>query len=258
VATPTDEFTVKPKLYVLAVGISKYADGSIALTYPAKDARDFAVAAVAQKGGLYRDVETKILTDADATKDNIEDGLDWIQRQTTSKDVAMIFLSGHGANNTDGTYLFIPENFNRDHIKSTGLPFSDIKNTVAAIAGKAIFFIDSCHAGNVMGTARTRALPDVNAVVNELSSTENGVVVFTASTSNQLAEEDDKWGNGAFTKAVVEGLAGKADYLHNGRITVNMLDLYVSERVKELTNGAQTPTTTKPPTVPDFPIAVVR
>lgn len=35
-----------------------------------------------------------------------------------------------------------------------------------------------------------------------------------------------------------------------------MLDLYVSERVKELTRGRQTPTTTKPATVPDFPVAV--
>ena len=43
-----------------------------------------------------------------------------------------------------------------------------------------------------------------------------------------------------------------------GRITVNMLDLYVSERVKELTNGEQTPTTVKPPNIPDFPVALLR
>ncbi len=38
---------------------------------------------------------------------------------------------------------------------------------------------------------------------------------------------------------------------------MNMLDLYVSERVKELTKGEQTPTTLKPPNVPDFPLAVL-
>jgi len=37
-----------------------------------------------------------------------------------------------------------------------------------------------------------------------------------------------------------------------------MLDLYVSERVKELTKGQQTPTTVKPPNVPDFPVALLR
>jgi hypothetical protein len=37
-----------------------------------------------------------------------------------------------------------------------------------------------------------------------------------------------------------------------------MLDLYISEQVKELTGGKQTPTTAKRNTVPDFPIAVKR
>ncbi len=39
--------------------------------------------------------------------------------------------------------------------------------------------------------------------------------------------------------------------------TMNRLDLYLSERVKELTQGRQTPTTTKPPSTPDFPVALV-
>ena len=59
-----------------------------------------------------------------------------------------------------------------------------------------------------------------------------------------------------FTKALVEGFTGRADYRGTGRITVNMLDLYLSERVKELTGGRQTPTTAKPNTIQDFPIAV--
>ena len=55
----------------------------------------------------------------------------------------------------------------------------------------------------------------------------------------------------------MEGLSGKADYKGTGRITVNMLDLYVSERVKELTKGQQTPSTVKPPNVSDFPLFVL-
>lgn len=42
-----------------------------------------------------------------------------------------------------------------------------------------------------------------------------------------------------------------------GKITINMLDLYLSERVKELTGGKQTPTT-KQQTIPDFPLALKR
>jgi uncharacterized caspase-like protein len=93
-------------------------------------------------------------------------------------------------------------------------------------------------------------------VINELASAENGAVVFSSASGRQYALENTVWGNGAFTKGLVEGLMGKADYRGTGRITVNMLDLYISERVKELTKGEQTPTTVKPPNVPDFPVAM--
>jgi uncharacterized caspase-like protein len=125
---------------------------------------------------------------------------------------------------------------------------------VATLAGKTLLFVDSCHAGNVMGMRR--GVADINALVNELSSAENGAVVFASSTGRQFALEDPTWGNGAFTKALIEGLQGGADYRKAGVITVNSLDLYLSDRVKVLTNGRQTPTTTKPQTIQDFPIAV--
>jgi uncharacterized caspase-like protein len=76
-----------------------------------------------------------------------------------------------------------------------------------------------------------------SAVVNELASAENGAVVFSSSAGRQYSQERPQWGNGAFPKGLVEGLTGKADYKSTGHITVNMLDLYVSERVKELTEG---------------------
>ena len=53
-------------------------------------------------------------------------------------------------------------------------------------------------------------------------------------------------------------LNGKADYTKDGAISINELDLYLSERVKKLTQGKQTPTTTKPMTIQDFPVAWAR
>jgi len=247
------EFVAKPKLYLLAVGESAYLKPELKLAFAAKDAKDFAAAMQAQKGGLYRDVEVKLLPDA--VKDQIEDGLDWLQHQVTNRDVGMIFLAGHGVDDSSGIYYFLPANADLDGLKRTGLVFSDIKTTMESIAGKAVMFVDTCHSGNVMGTRRGGPA-DINAVVNELASAENGMVVFAASTGRQYSLEDPQWQNGAFTKALVEGVKGKADYEHNGRITINMLDLYLSERVKELTKGQQTPTTTKPSTVADFPVAM--
>lgn len=252
----SEEFVVKPRLHVLAIGVSQYQDKELTLGLPAKDASDFAAAMKLQGGSLYREVVTKVLTDQTATKNDILDGLEWIQKETTSKDIAMIFLAGHGVNDQTGIFHFLPVDANTEKIKRTCLPFSDIVNTVSSIAGKVIVFADACHSGNIMGTRRGAA--DINAVVNELSSAENGAVTFTSSTGKQFSLEDKAWGNGAFTKALIEGLSGKADYKGTGRITVKMLDLYVSERVKELTKGQQSPTTVIPPNVPDFPVVTLK
>lgn len=252
----TDEFVIKPKLYVLAVGVSKYANTAYNLGFPAKDAKDFSAAMEKQKGGLYRDVVIKTLTDEQATRDSIVDALEWIRTQATSKDVAMIFFAGHGVNDALNRYYFCPHNFNLERQSSTGVGMNDIKSTVENIAGKVVLFMDSCHSGNVFGTAKSRDLADINGFVNELSSAENGAIIFAASTGRQVSLEDAVWNNGAFTKALVEGLNGKAEIPGKGKVTINSLDLYISERVKELTKGQQTPTTAKPNTVPDFPVAL--
>lgn len=257
-AAAKEEFSVKPKLYVLAVGVSEYQLRDIRLEFPAKDAKDFVAALLRQKGLLYRDVEVKLLTDAAATRDEVVDGLEWIRKQVTAKDIGMVFLAGHGVTDADGNYYYLPVNADPEKLKRTGVVFSEIKNTLAALPGKAVFFIDTCHAGNVLGTGRRAVAMDVSGVVNELASAENGVLVFSSSTGRQYSLEDPKWGNGAFTKAVVEGLLGRADVNKSGRITHKMLDFYISERVKELTDNKQTPVTLVPNGVPDFPVALVK
>jgi hypothetical protein len=251
------DFVIQPKLYVLAVGIGAYQKPELKLDYPAKDAADFAAALQRQKARLYRDVEVRLLTDADAGHDAVLDGLEWLEGQTTAKDVAVLFLAGHGISDEVGSYFFLPWNADPERVKTTMIPSAEFQATLAKMPGKVLLFLDSCHSGNVLNV-KLRGITDQNRFVNELSSAENGVVVFSASTGRQASQESPEWGNGAFTKAVVEGLDGKADFQHTGRVTLNMLDLYVSERVKELTRGTQSPTTAKPSFIEDFPIAMVK
>lgn len=259
-AAPTakEEAQFKPKLYVLAVGVSKYADPDLNLALAAKDARDFAAVLQQQQGKLYSEVKVRLLTDEKATKDDVLDGLEWLKREVTARDVGMLLLAGHGKNDNTNNYYFLPHNADLKRLLRTGVPQNDIKIALNSLAGKAIFFVDTCHSGNVLGTAKTRGVnTDINAFVNELASAENGVVVFTASTGRQVSLEKTDWGNGAFTKAVVEGLSGKADFKKTGRITHKGLDFYVTERVKELTEGQQSPVSISPAGVTDFPIAAV-
>jgi uncharacterized caspase-like protein len=209
-----------------------------------------------QQGRLYGQVEVKLLTDRQATRDEVVDGLEWLQKQVTQHDIAALFISGHGLNDPAQGFTFLPVNADPDRLKRTGVTMADIHTTLTTLAGKALFFFDTCHAGSVLGGRKAGLPDDYSGVVNELTSAENGVVVFSSSTGRQFSYENPAWGNGAFTKAVVEGLQGAAAQPGSPRITYKMLDYYISKRVKELTGGKQTPVTQGPGGVPDFPVAV--
>lgn len=246
----------KPKLYVLAVGISRYKDPNLQLHYAAKDAADVAAAWASQQGGLYSEVMSRILRDEQATRDAVLDGLDWVERETTSRDVALVLLSGHGDNDGDGAYYFLPYDVDPDRLRRTGVPDIEIRRSLSHVAGKALFFFDTCHSGSVM-SGRRAAPTDINGFVSELASAENGLVVFAASTGREFAQEREEWQNGAFSKALIEALSGKAQQLPGqGVITISALEYWLAERVKSLTGGQQHPTTAKPTTIRDFPIAV--
>ncbi len=247
----------KTNLYILAIGVGRYHNPALKLDYPAKDARDFAEVMQKQQGGLYSRVTTRLLTDKQATKDNILDGLEWLEHEVTSKDVSMVFLAGHGKNDHKGTYYYFPVDVEPGRLKRTGVSFLDIKDTVKNVPCKSLLFADTCEAANITGSRR-RGDPGLDALVNELVSAENGVVVFTASSGGNYALENDAWGNGAFTLALLEGLKGKADIKNKGKVTITMLEYYLAERVKQLTGGKQKPAVEKPKTIEDFPIAVIR
>ena len=135
---------------------------------------------------------------------------------------------------------------------------TDIVDTLSRLPGRVVAFIDTCHSGNVTGGRKSFPNPDVSAVINDMASADSGVIVFSASTGRQEALENEAWGNGAFTKSVVEGLSGKADEKRTGRVTHRMLDYYITDRVKELTGGKQSAVTIAPAGLPDFTLAVLR
>jgi uncharacterized caspase-like protein len=186
---------------------------------------------------------------------NIIKGLKWLKTQTTALDIAMLFISGHGSTDNTGTFYYLPIEADINEIEASCLMFAENKNIVSFIAGKIIVFADACHSGDLMGG---RSTADNNGMVNELISAENGTVVFTSSTGKQYSRENVEWGNGAFTKSLVEGLSGKADLLKKGTITIKTLDTFVADRIKELTMGRQSPTTIIPNSMQDFPIGIVK
>ena len=63
----------------------------------------------------------------------------------------------------------------------------------------------------------------------------------------QHSLEFAKHGHGAFTKALLEGLNGAADYNKDGYVDMKELDLWVTDWVERETEGRQNPVTDGPP-----------
>lgn len=250
---------LKPNLYALVIGVSDYEAPDLPpLQFAGKDARDFAHALMMQKGGLYGDVEVRVL-DQRVTRDGIMEGLEWLEKQVTSRDIGVLFLAGHATMDEKQTYWFLPSNASPASIRRHGVSQDDLKRTMYNLSGKAVWFLDTCHAaGAFSGTARGEPL-DINRLINDMTASENGVVAFASSQGREVSFERSDWRNGAFTRAIVEGIEdGGADLYGNGTITISALDAFVVHRVKQLTDGKQHPVMTRPKLVSDFPIAVKR
>ncbi|MBI5718343.1 MAG: caspase family protein [Burkholderiales bacterium] len=241
-------------LYVLAIGVAEYARPEYRLGLAAKDAADFAAAMKRQEGRQYRRVIVRTLTNAEATKAAVLREFEWLRTSVTPTDTAMLFVAGHGVNDAQGQYFFMPHDAQHERLLSTAVPQAAIVSTLAQIRGRTLMFIDTCFAGNALG-ALHKAPKKTERLINDLSASENGVVVFASSTGQEESLEKDSWGNGAFTKALLEGLSGRADFMRAGRVTYAALNLFVSEEVSRLTDGRQRPVFISPRGVPDFAVA---
>ncbi len=241
----------RPTLFLLAIGVSEYAKNEYDLAFAAKDARDLSGVFNAQSGLLYKKVEMRVLSNKLATSRSILEGLTWLKATPTADDVAVLFLAGHGLNDIDDTYYFAPHDVDVARLAETGVPEQHFRDALANIRGKTLFFVDTCFSGRSVGTFKQS---DLTKLANKLSSPENGVIVFSASHGRQASLEEPSWQNGAFTKALVAGLVGEADYRKEGLVTHRGLDYYVGYEVKKLTNNQQQPVTMVPVGLPDFGI----
>ena len=114
--------------------------------------------------------------------------------------------------------------------------------------------LDACHTGALGGDKRRGIASLADNLLRDLLTDDYGVIVMCSSIGREGVARARRWEHGAFTKAVVEGLGGQADFDRDGLVSLNELDLYVSDRVTELTEGHQHPVTQKPATIRSFPL----
>jgi WD40 repeat protein len=249
------ELTQLPTLYVLAIGVSEYADRDFELKYAADDAEAVAKSFAEKSSTLFHKVETKVVINSDASRRGILEGLDWLKQQMTQRDVGIMFYAGHGVKSNDGTFYLFPTDGENDQLDASAVSADQVKRFCQTIPGRLLMLLDACHTG-ALGGDRRRAITGItDDLVRDLVTDDYGVIVFASSMGRESSLENDEWKHGAFTKAIVEALDGYADYNRDKTIYLSELELYVPERVKQLTEGQQHPVMQKPTTIRSFPLA---
>jgi WD40 repeat protein len=232
-------------LYFLGVGVSSYERCEQDLRFASADVASLAASLRSLRGAPYRDVKVMTLLDADATGPAIDNALRAFLSQAKEEDLVVIFLSGHGAQDERrGLCLLTHESdFSQP---TTWYPLKGLREYLLQrpILQKAVLVLDICHAGSGIPRSEKGLRRGVTSESSASDMTrETGTLYIAAALGSQSALEGPMFGggHGAFTAALLEDLAGKADSNHDGAISALELSQFVTDRVVGETDGSQIP-----------------
>jgi uncharacterized caspase-like protein len=234
----------RPNLWLLSVGVSRYHDSKIGLQFADADAQAIADAFATQaQGRVYHDVNVQVLTNEAATRERIIEGMQRFLNRAGPQDVAVIFLAGHGIrDNETESYYFLPYAATLDTVRANGLRMSDFNEELRVLhrnVQRVVLLLDTCHAG-ALNLSGVRALPAGEDLTSQIAAAE-GLYVLGSSKPGEQSREAEALQHGAFTFALLNGLAGAADGDQDGLISVSDLFAFTAKHVPVLTEGRQHP-----------------
>jgi Caspase domain len=231
-----------PKLvnqaWALIIGVSHFtakAGAPPALPMAAFDAKEMADSL---KTGGFKEENIKLLVDDRATVEQVRTALNDFTAKAKPEDLLLVYWSTQGLHDpaapekvylaaSDTQLLNLPE---------TAIETSELQLLLerAIRSRHTLLFFDTDHPlGADWGF---QGKPIVNTHLLNLFDDQLGRSVIVAGAS-----AGPESGRGAFSNAIIEGLAGKADIDQNHVVTARELCDYVIERVRSGSEGAQAP-----------------
>lgn len=210
-------FVAEAKVYLVSVGISDYPGTANDLRLAAGDAK-----AIRDLFKMNSEATTVLLTNSEATKENIVRTMTELYSKASQNDMVLLFFSGHGYPGGFAAY-------------NGRLPYSAVRNAMAHGSSRhKLIFADACYSGKIREKNDKQ-----NAEASEARKAD--VLLFLSSRGNEKSYERKGWQNGIFTTYLDKGLRGYADYDRNRTITAIELFRYVSSNVSRAVNGKQHP-----------------
>ncbi|MDG2224451.1 MAG: caspase family protein [Rubripirellula sp.] len=232
---PSQRPRPKPRLHVLAIGVSEYGDPQI-------QSLDFAAKAAGTITDLFRDKSAAIyqtsadaLTDTDAIRPLwrgfAQGAAEELAESVSPDDLVIMYLCGHGLRDrrTNQWYFVTADARYSDLMNDRYddcIAFSDLA-ALSSLPCRKLAILDSCHSGAVQSLMRR---DDLKSALRFLQ--EDLVLTLTASEGDQEAAEQRETRLGRFTTALVDALNGKAaEIKHDGQVSLDEVIQYVTERV---------------------------
>ena len=222
--------------YALVVGINTYNHWPN-LEYAAKDAAE--VAAVLKQ----KNFRVFILTNQQATKQNILRRLETMRKSVDANSRVVFYFAGHGQTEDlpggrERGYI-VPTDADAYDWQGTMLPMDQLNRTIKHFKAKHILLaFDSCYSG--LGLTRSiKRHPKQDAVyINKMMHTRSIQILTAGSRSEQAVETE---GHGLFTDHLLAALDGAADINGDGHITATEIYATVRPSITKQSHSRQTP-----------------
>lgn len=251
------------KMYYLGIGIDKYIAAEHNLKWCKKDIMDLSAKLSEKYSG---DFILDTLFNENVTLKNLLKVRKRLEKIGVN-DKLVISYSGHGVLDSVMNYYIATHDIDFEYPVNNGFLYSDFESLIDGLeVRKRLIMIDACHSGIVdtasfnLSNHKSDELALKGAVRVQVSSgnkikeatsfelmhelfyaMENdlGATIISAAAGNQFAYEKNGLENGVFTFSVLELLNSEE------QIFVNDLERAVGERVINLSNGLQKPTSRK-------------
>ncbi len=257
--TYTPKEPTSQKLYFIGIGVDEYLQPGLNLQYSVKDIRDLSVSLLEKYGN---DIIIDTLFNHNVNRENLK-ALKETLLKSDINDKVIISFSGHGLLSSDYDYYLATHETDFSNPEISSIPYEDFEWLLDSIpARKKLLLIDACHSGevdkdemlamelaeNVSGAKGARieysyeptlGIKNSFELMQELFANLNrgiGATVISAAAGTQYAYERGDLANGVFTYSILELMSQKEE------IRVSELKSLVGQRVEELTNGMQKPT----------------
>jgi WD40 repeat protein len=263
-----DSKKINPTLYLIGISASEYKDSIYNLNYASKDVED--LTANLKANTYFKEVKVKTFHNKFTQSNLILDEASEFLKNVEPNDVVILFYAGHGVLDENYNYYLGTYDMDFNNPKIKALAYENVIQLLDKTKSRnKLCLIDACHSGEIDkdevktdmiavnttdGNLKFRAVGKGVSLKNantasafELSKQlftdikqTNGTIVISASGGLEYAIESNNLKNGIFTFALLEAInQKKADYNFDGKISVKEIELYLPNRVSELTNGKQ-------------------